>query len=95
MFFLNYNAANGLRVHCGSANVNPCMCCFAVKIGEDKQDLLQRLIEAEYADGSQLDDNEITGLIIATLFAGQHTTNVTLTWVCDPNVVSTDSALLT
>jgi sterol 14-demethylase len=45
-----------------------------------QQDLLQRLIDSTYDDGTSLTDDEITGLIIATLFAGQHTTNVSITW---------------
>lgn len=51
------------------------------KLPEDSKDLLQRLIESQYDDGSHLTDDQITGLIIATLFAGQHTTNVSITWV--------------
>eukprot|EP00750_Incisomonas_marina_P024976 INCI526.2.p1 GENE.INCI526.2~~INCI526.2.p1 ORF type:complete len:571 (+),score=108.50 INCI526.2:65-1714(+) len=50
------------------------------KLPEDSKDLLQRLIESQYDDGSHLTDDQITGLIIATLFAGQHTTNVSITW---------------
>ncbi len=34
-----------------------------------------------YADGSHLSDIEITGLVIATMFAGHHTSSGTATWI--------------
>jgi len=33
-----------------------------------------------YKDGTKATDDEITGLLIALLFAGQHTSSVTSTW---------------
>ena len=44
-------------------------------------DYLQVLIEAEYTDGHKLTDDEIVGILIATLFGGQHTSNITSTWM--------------
>lgn len=48
----------------------------------DKQygDALETFMAGTYADGSRLDDNEITGLVIATMFAGHHTSSGTATW---------------
>lgn len=48
---------------------------------EYEDDLLQGLIDAKYLDGSKPTDDEIGGLLIAMLFAGQHTSNITSTWV--------------
>jgi sterol 14alpha-demethylase len=44
-------------------------------------DFLQVLIDATYTDGSMPTDEEITGLLLAALFAGQHTSNITSTWM--------------
>eukprot|EP01089_Gocevia_fonbrunei_P017886 TRINITY_DN5940_c0_g1_i5.p1 TRINITY_DN5940_c0_g1~~TRINITY_DN5940_c0_g1_i5.p1 ORF type:complete len:400 (+),score=80.61 TRINITY_DN5940_c0_g1_i5:351-1550(+) len=43
-------------------------------------DVLQALMDAEYREGRQLTHQEITGLMIALLFAGQHTSSVTGSW---------------
>lgn len=43
-------------------------------------DLIQSFIEARYKDGRALTDEEITGMLIAVLFAGQHTSSVTSAW---------------
>jgi len=43
-------------------------------------DILQKLIEFNYKDGTKLTDDEVTGMLIAALFAGQHTSNITTTW---------------
>ena len=43
-------------------------------------DALETFIAGTYADGSHLTDNEITGLVIATMFAGHHTSSGTATW---------------
>jgi hypothetical protein len=40
-------------------------------------DVLQSFIDARYKDGRALTDDEITGLLIAVLFAGQHTSSIT------------------
>lgn len=41
----------------------------------------QMLIDARYRDGSTPTDEEITGLLVAALFAGQHTSSITSTWM--------------
>eukprot|EP00401_Gymnodinium_catenatum_P076988 CAMPEP_0117456876 /NCGR_PEP_ID=MMETSP0784-20121206/78_1 /TAXON_ID=39447 /ORGANISM="" /LENGTH=338 /DNA_ID=CAMNT_0005250251 /DNA_START=264 /DNA_END=1280 /DNA_ORIENTATION=- len=52
--------------------------------GEDAShlsDILQVYIEFKYReDGSQLTDDQIVGLLIALLFAGQHTSSISSTW---------------
>jgi len=42
--------------------------------------MLQCLIDAEYKNGEVLDDHAITGLLLALLFAGQHTSGITASW---------------
>jgi sterol 14-demethylase len=44
-------------------------------------DVLQTLMDARYADGSALTDNEIVGNLIALMMAGQHTSNITSSWL--------------
>jgi len=46
----------------------------------DNNDIIQRLMEFQYTDGSRLEDDHIAGMMVATLFAAQHTSNVTATW---------------
>jgi len=49
--------------------------------GEEKpDDMLQILIESEYKGGIPLDDATIIGMMIGTLFAGQHTSGITSSW---------------
>jgi len=43
-------------------------------------DVLQAFLDAAYKDGSQFTDDEVVGLLIALLFAGQHTSSITSTW---------------
>eukprot|EP01104_Vermistella_antarctica_P006101 TRINITY_DN16834_c0_g1_i1.p1 TRINITY_DN16834_c0_g1~~TRINITY_DN16834_c0_g1_i1.p1 ORF type:complete len:520 (+),score=110.83 TRINITY_DN16834_c0_g1_i1:80-1561(+) len=43
-------------------------------------DVLQVFIDAKYRDGTAPDDQTITGLLIALLFAGQHTSSITSSW---------------
>lgn len=43
-------------------------------------DILQIFINMKYKDGSQLTDDQIVGLLIALLFAGQHTSTITSSW---------------
>lgn len=45
------------------------------------EDFLQVLIDARYMDGSMLAEHEIVGMLLAALFAGQHTSNITSTWM--------------
>lgn len=48
---------------------------------DERTDLLQLFIDFMYKeDGRQLTDEQITGLLIALLFAGQHTSSITSTW---------------
>jgi sterol 14-demethylase len=44
------------------------------------QDFLQTLMDATYADGSKLTDHEVTGMLVAAMFAGHHTSSVTTAW---------------
>lgn len=44
------------------------------------EDFLQTLMDAEYSDGSRLSDHEITGMLVAAMFAGHHTSSVTTAW---------------
>lgn len=48
---------------------------------EEYDDLLATFMESEYKDGRKLTTDEIVGLLIALLLAGQHTSNVTSTWL--------------
>jgi sterol 14-demethylase len=43
-------------------------------------DILQVFIDMEYKDGSKLLNDQIVGLLIALLFAGQHTSSITSSW---------------
>ncbi|MBA3494493.1 MAG: cytochrome P450, partial [Gammaproteobacteria bacterium] len=51
------------------------------RTGTRPGDFMQALMEARYADGSALGDEEITGLLLTVLFAGQHTSSVLAAWV--------------
>jgi sterol 14-demethylase len=44
------------------------------------EDFLQTLLDARYSDGAALDDEVIAGLLLAIVFAGQHTSAVLGTW---------------
>ncbi|KAJ0248122.1 hypothetical protein HA466_0164780 [Hirschfeldia incana] len=48
--------------------------------GKSENDMLQCFIESKYKDGRQTTESEVTGLLIAALFAGQHTSSITSTW---------------
>lgn len=37
-------------------------------------------MDIEYKDGTKITDDEVTGLLIALLFAGQHTSSITSSW---------------
>lgn len=43
-------------------------------------DILQVFVDLKYKDGSTLSVDEVVGLLIALLFAGQHTSSITSTW---------------
>jgi sterol 14-demethylase len=44
------------------------------------EDFLQTLMESRYTDGRALSEHEITGLLLAGMFAGHHTSSVTTAW---------------
>ncbi len=46
----------------------------------DGTDILSIFMETNYKDGTPITDEQITGLLIALLFAGQHTSCITSTW---------------
>jgi len=48
--------------------------------GQVGEDFLQTLIEARYQSGAALTDDEITGMLLAAMFAGHHTSSVTTAW---------------
>lgn len=48
--------------------------------GKPENDMLQCFIESKYKDGRPTTETEVTGLLIAALFAGQHTSSITSTW---------------
>jgi sterol 14-demethylase len=48
---------------------------------EKSTNVFQMLIDASYEDGTKLTPHEITGMLIATIFAGHHTSSGTTAWV--------------
>lgn len=48
--------------------------------GTTEEDFLQTLMEAKYKDGRPLTEDEMTGLLLAIMFAGHHTSGVTFAW---------------
>ncbi|XP_055337265.1 lanosterol 14-alpha demethylase-like [Paramacrobiotus metropolitanus] len=48
---------------------------------EKPDDMLQTLIDSAYKDGRQLSDDEIAGMLIGLLMAGQHTSSTTGAWL--------------
>ncbi len=44
------------------------------------EDFLQTLMESTYSDKRPLSEHEITGLLLAAMFAGHHTSSVTTAW---------------
>ncbi|KAJ4842705.1 hypothetical protein Tsubulata_017877 [Turnera subulata] len=50
------------------------------KSGKSENDMLQCFIDSKYKNGRQTTEAEVTGLLIAALFAGQHTSSITSTW---------------
>ncbi|KAM9495668.1 lanosterol 14-alpha demethylase [Clarias gariepinus] len=46
-----------------------------------QDDILQTLIDATYKDGRSLNDDEISGMLIGLLLAGQHTSSTTSAWL--------------
>ena len=50
------------------------------RAGSAPDDFMQTLMHARYKDGRGLSDDEITGILLTVLFAGQHTSAVLATW---------------
>jgi sterol 14-demethylase len=50
------------------------------KSGKTGEDFLQTLMEARYQNGAALSEHEITGMLLAAMFAGHHTSSVTTAW---------------
>lgn len=48
--------------------------------GREGEDFLQTLMDAKYKSGAPLTEYEITGMLIAAMFAGHHTSSVTTAW---------------
>jgi sterol 14-demethylase len=48
--------------------------------GLAEEDFLQTLMEAKYKDGTPLTEDEMTGLLLAIMFAGHHTSGITFAW---------------
>lgn len=46
----------------------------------DGTDILSLFMDIKYKDGTPITEEEVTGLLIALLFAGQHTSCITSTW---------------
>ena len=48
--------------------------------GAEPDDFMQTLMQARYKSGRALSDDEVTGILLTVLFAGQHTSAVLSTW---------------
>lgn len=48
--------------------------------GREGEDFLQTLMDAQYEDGTHLSNHEITGMLLAAMFAGHHTSSMTTAW---------------
>lgn len=51
------------------------------KSGVKEEDLVQTMIDSKYSDGRPISDDVVTGMCVALLLAGQHTSNVSSTWL--------------
>ena len=49
--------------------------------GEREPDMLQTFLDARYADGTPLPDDQIPGMVVWIMFAGFHTSSNTASWV--------------
>ncbi|CUE94294.1 lanosterol 14-alpha-demethylase, putative [Bodo saltans] len=52
----------------------------AVQNDSNTSDLLTGLMNAVYRDGTTMSPYEVCGMIVAAMFAGQHTSTITTTW---------------
>ena len=50
------------------------------RVGREGEDFLQTLMDAKYKSGAPLSEHEITGMLVAAMFAGHHTSSVTTAW---------------
>lgn len=50
------------------------------RAGEKQDDMMQNLLDAVYKSGDKMTDDQIAGLSVGILFAGQHTSGITSTW---------------
>ena len=50
------------------------------RTGNRPDDFMQTLMEAKYKNGRELTDDEVAGILLTILFAGQHTSAVLATW---------------
>jgi sterol 14-demethylase len=48
---------------------------------KEHEDFLQTLMETRYKSGEALSEHEITGMLLAAMFAGHHTSAVTAAWM--------------
>ncbi len=51
------------------------------RTGREGEDFLQILMDTRYKSGTALSEHEITGLLLAAMFAGHHTSAVTAAWM--------------
>ena len=51
------------------------------RTGREGEDFLQILMDTRYKNGAPLSDHEVTGLLLAAMFAGHHTSAVTTAWM--------------
>ena len=51
------------------------------RTGAAPEDFMQALMQARYKDGRALSDEEVTGILLTVLFAGQHTSAVLGSWM--------------
>jgi len=49
--------------------------------GKTEEDMLQTFIDSQYKSGRNLTDDEIAGMLIGLLLAGQHTSSTTSSWM--------------
>ncbi|KAE9454745.1 hypothetical protein C3L33_13291, partial [Rhododendron williamsianum] len=50
------------------------------RTGKSENDMLQTFMDSRYKDGRQTTESEVTGLLIAALFAGLNTSSITAAW---------------
>lgn len=63
-------------------------------VDDHRSDLLRGLMTAQYRDGTQMSLHEVCGMIIAAMFAGQHTSTITTTWTLLHLMQKENAALL-